>query len=207
LTCLYISSTVSNVQISPKRILGRWRSGFALDHHTISSEYLGDDEFGHPVFDTRRSAVGELLYTLKYRQDASVVDVIADAAAGFVTRWNPRVDALVPVPPSRYRIVQPVPLLAEAISVRLGVPCASSCVSKACDTPQVKDVYDYDERDRMLAGVHIVDPSQVRGRRVLLFDDLYRSGATMNVICGSLYDSGCAEAVFALTVTKSRSKQ
>jgi predicted amidophosphoribosyltransferase len=59
----------------------------------------------------------------------------------------------------------------------------------------------------MLEGVHRVDSSQVRGRRVLLFDDLYRSGATMNVICASLYDSGCAESVFALTVTKSRNKQ
>jgi len=37
------------VPIRPVRIPGRWRDGRALDVHTTSSEYVGDDEFGHPL--------------------------------------------------------------------------------------------------------------------------------------------------------------
>jgi len=35
---------------NPRRINGVWREGFALDVHTLSSEYVGDDEFGRPRF-------------------------------------------------------------------------------------------------------------------------------------------------------------
>jgi predicted amidophosphoribosyltransferase len=52
-----------------------------------------------------------------------------------------------------------------------------------------------------------VDRTQVQGRRILLFDDLYRSGATMNAITAALYDEGAAADVFALTITRTRSNQ
>jgi hypothetical protein len=69
------------VEINPKPITGNWTEGFALDFHTLSSEYIGDDEYGHPQFDTKRSDVGELLYRLKYGKDKSVLgDIIAIAS-------------------------------------------------------------------------------------------------------------------------------
>jgi competence protein ComFC len=195
------------VNTNPKKLPGRWRDGYELDHHTTSSVYLGDDEFGHPTFETKRSEVGELLYQLKYESDATTVASIVDTAAASVARWKPGVDLLVPVPPSRQRAKQPVLLVAQALAERLGVPCACTCVTKVRDVPELKNVYDYNERDRLLAGAHQVDKAQVQGRKVLLFDDLYRSGATMNAISAALYDSGAAADVFALTITKSRSNQ
>lgn len=74
------------VNINPKKLVGRWRAGYALDHHTTSSVYLGDDEFGHPAFETKRSEVGELLYQLKYRSDTTTVASITDTAAAFVAK-------------------------------------------------------------------------------------------------------------------------
>ena len=32
-------------EINPKRIVGNWKSGYALDIHTISSTYLGINQF------------------------------------------------------------------------------------------------------------------------------------------------------------------
>jgi competence protein ComFC len=108
-------------EFQPRRIMGAWRSGYALDLHTLSSEYVGDDEFGRPRFETRRSELGELLYRLKYGKDQSVVAEIADAAARFLTQRKPPVDVLVPIPASNPRPVQPVRLLAAAISERIGI--------------------------------------------------------------------------------------
>ena len=45
------------VNTRPMKIPGRWRDGYTLDYHTISSTYLGDDEFGHAQFDSKRSEV------------------------------------------------------------------------------------------------------------------------------------------------------
>jgi predicted amidophosphoribosyltransferase len=193
--------------INPTRIIGRWREGFALDVHTISSIHVGDDEFGHPVFETRRSELGELLYQLKYRSDVSGVAEIARAVADFVRKWDVRPEAIVPVPPTRGdRPHQPVWLVAAALGGLLGAPVCEKAVTKKKDTPQLKDVFDYNERLSLLAGAFGADPRDIRGRRVLLLDDLYRSGATMNAVASVLYDDGGAVDVYALALTRTRRK-
>jgi competence protein ComFC len=184
-------------------IIGKWREGYALDLHTLTSIFIGHDEFGHPRFDSRRSEVGELLYKLKYNGDQTVVDEIADAAATMMRGWQ-TIDVIVPVPPSTPRAVQPVFLLANALGQRLGVSVAN-CLTTTRDPSPLKNVSDLDERTRLLAGLYAVDPAPVGGRRVLLFDDLYRSGATMNEIATTLYDRGQAMDVFALSITRTRS--
>jgi predicted amidophosphoribosyltransferase len=78
-------------------------------------------------------------------------------------------------------------------------------VTKTRDAPQLKNVYDLDERLRLLDGLYTAEASVVNGRKLLLFDDLYRSGATMNSIATLLYDEGKAADVFALTITMTRS--
>jgi competence protein ComFC len=191
---------------APRTIIGTWRKGYALDVHTLSSTPLGHNEFGHMQFDTKRSEMGDLLYKLKYNGDKNSVAEIVDAVEKLMIEWKPMVDILVPVPPSTRRAVQPVLVLAEAISQRLGIPLAN-CVTRTRDIPQLKSVFDLDERLKLLDGLHVVDESATQGKRVLLFDDLYRSGATMNAITSELYGKGKASEVFALTITRTRSNQ
>jgi competence protein ComFC len=88
----------------------------------------------------------------------------------------------------------------------LNIPVVN-CVVRTRDIPQLKNVYDLDERAKLLEGLHDVDASQVRGKRVLLFDDLFRSGATMNAISAALYEKGAVADVLALTITRTRSNQ
>lgn len=190
----------------PRKIIGRWQEGFALDLHTLNSVFLGNDEFGHPRFETTRPEIGELLYKLKYSGDMNAVPKIVKAVQTLMQTWKPSVDVLVPVPPSTPRAVQPVLVLAEAIGQRLGIPVAN-CVTRTRDIPQLKNVFDLDERLTLLDGLHAVDESATKGKGILLFDDLYRSGATMNAITSELYEEGKARAVFALTITRTRSNQ
>lgn len=192
--------------IHPIRIPGRWREGFALDYHTISSTHLGDDEFGHPIFETKRSELGELLYRLKYKGDLSVVNEIADTAATFAASWAPDFQLLIPVPPSRARRQQPVLILAEALRPRMNIAVGLDCVARTKEIPELKNVYDYDARLRLLQGAYSVRQALVEGRKVLFLDDLFRSGATMNAITQDLYDQGRASEVYALTITRTRSK-
>ena len=191
------------VEFVRRKILGNWREGFAIDLHTLSSAFIGHDEFGHARFDTQRSEIGESLYKLKYKSDKSCVSEIVDTVETLMKAWNPAVDILVPVPPSTLRSVQPVHLLAEGISQRLEIPLAD-CVKRTRNIPQLKNTSDLDERARLLENLHTVDKSVIHGKSVLLFDDLYRSGATMNAITTELYDAGEATDVFALTITRTR---
>ena len=110
------------VKANPMKIPGNWREGYVLDFHTIRSDFLGHDEFGHPMFDTQRSEIGELLYRLKYKSDRTVLNAIVDTVVDFIHSWIPAVDAILPVPPSRQsRVYQPVLEIANDVSNRLKI--------------------------------------------------------------------------------------
>lgn len=191
--------------INPRRIPGCWDDGFTLDLHTLRSEFLGHDEYGHPQFETVRTPLGELLYKHKYQGDRSVVPLIAKVACTFVRRWNPRPDVVVPVPPSKSRRAQPLFEIADEIGRILGVPVDKRSVRRTRENPELKNIFDYARRLEALEGAHFADAGTLRGRRVLLLDDLYRSGATLNAVTKLIKTTSGAAAVFALTLTRTRS--
>jgi competence protein ComFC len=193
------------VEINPKRITGNWTEGFALDFHTVSSEYIGDDEYGHPQFDTKRSEMGELLFKLKYREDKSVLGDLVATVSQFIKSRNWPIDLIVSVPPSREgRQFQPVPPLAVGIGRALGINVSVDSVVKVKDTLELKNVFDFEERMRILKDAFEIRGSAVCGRNILLFDDLYRSGATLNAISRLLQQGGKVKNIYVLTLTMTR---
>lgn len=185
------------VKLHPIKISGNWHEGFALDVHTIGSTLIGYDQYGHEVFDTQRSPVGELLYRLKYRRDKTVLNEIVEAAANFITNeWKIRIEAIVPVPPSRSnRSTQPVLEIAKGISTRLGTPYAEAIV-KVKGTPELKNIFDYQKRQELLRESIGIKNLELQGKDILIFDDLFRSGATLSTITRVLYDSGRVRRVY-----------
>jgi predicted amidophosphoribosyltransferase len=195
------------VTVSPTRIAGRWREGYALDFHTQSSTYIGDDEFGHPRFDTTRTELGELLYRLKYSRDKAVIPEIVETTGRFCRKWKAGFEVLVPIPPTRKRQEQPVVLLAKPLAEALNVEYGADLVKKTREIPELKDVHDFSRRIELLEGAFSIDKAATEGRSILLFDDLFRSGATLNAVAGMLYDEGKAAEVYALTLTRTRRAQ
>ena len=193
------------VKIHPHRLSGPWSGGYALDVHTTSSTMIGHNAFGHPVFDTVRSPLGELLYRLKNRGDETVIPEIVDTAATFLRGWGVQLDALVPVAPSNTtRKRQPVIAIARALGEALSVPVCEACVRKVKSTTQLKDIFDFAKRTEILNGAFAVDVANTTGKRLLLLDDLYRSGATASAITRLLLTTGAAGAVYLLTLTQTR---
>ncbi len=193
--------------IHPMRIPGAWRQGYVLDYHTIRSEFLGHDEFGSPLFDTKRTEVGELLYQLKYRRNLEALDALVKAATKFVKSWQVTLDAIVPVPPTKVRRFQPVFAVAARLANALGVPFLQDFVRNVKNTKELKNVFEYNERITLLENAYRVHNQSLRGKTVLLFDDLYRSGATLNAVTRVLYEQAqCAQVhAFALTRTRTTS--
>jgi hypothetical protein len=101
------------VEVHAERIEGPWTEGFVLDRHVVSSRpigYLGE----HMQFDTTRSALGELVYQLKYR-NGNQNDIVETAIAFITERWSRLIDGVVAPPPSLHRLTQPAVLIAERI--------------------------------------------------------------------------------------------
>ena len=114
-------------------------------------------------------------------------------------------DALVPVPPSNAaRKLQPVIEVATRISDLTGIPLCRSCVSKIKRTGQLKDLFEREARESILKGAFAVDRDRTAGKRILLFDDLFRSGATAGTITRLLLGGGAVARVYLLTLTQTR---
>ncbi|MBI2683477.1 MAG: hypothetical protein HYX26_09740 [Acidobacteriales bacterium] len=188
------------VKVHPEIIEGPWVEGFVLDRHVISSHpigYLGE----HMQYETTRSALGELVYQLKYRNGPP--NDIVDTAVAFINdRWNGIIDCVVPPPPSLHRTKQPAVLIAAGIAGAIGVPSLAAAVVKATATPQMKNV-PLHERAPLLSAAIQAGTEAVQGRRVLLVDDLWETGSTLRRVAEVLAQVGATE-VRALTMTRTK---
>ena len=191
------------INIHPKEIKGSWDQGYVLDVHTISSTMIGYNEFGHPEFDTVRSELGEMVYRLKYKGDKGVIAPVVEAIANFIKSWGIHPDAIVPMPPSKNRNLQPVVEIAQELARSTNIPLNTESLKKTKTTQQMKDVGDFSARVSVLESAFACD-KVLEGKTVLLFDDLFQSGATMNVAAKTLKGQGLVNSVYALTLTRTR---
>lgn len=191
------------VAIHPQKIEGDCVSGTALDLHTTMSIPTGHNEYGHMQFETVRPEISELLYRLKYKGDQTVAADIINTAATFLLSHPPGIDLIIPVPPSAVRIFQPVLTLATGIGAVINLPVVD-CVTTTRTTTQLKGITDPEKRKELVEGLYSVDPRHTAGYKILLFDDLFRSGTTLNAIAEVLLTQGQAASVCALTITKTR---
>jgi len=164
---------------------------------------IGYNEFGHPEFDTVRSPLGELVYRLKYRGDKGAIASIVEAVVRFVKTCDIHPEVLVPMPPSKQRTFQPVFEVAAELAKALGINFNGTSLKKSKPTEQMKDVGDFSARVVTLEASFACD-QDLAGQSVLLLDDLFQSGATMNVAARVLKSQGSVKAVYALALTRTR---
>jgi competence protein ComFC len=197
------------MQINIQKIFGNWTEGFALDFHTISSFPAGTNEYGRIIFDTTRPEIAEHLYQLKYRSDISHVNIIAQEVANFLsTKSNWELHKLIPIPPSDIaRSFQPVYELAKEVGKLRNLEVDFSVLKKLKPTGELKSVEDIEQRKEILKGAFDVASGRLSNQNILLFDDLYRSGETLNAASDILKNKGKAANIYILTITKTRSKR
>ena len=187
-----------------QRLKGNWNLGWALDLHTVSSAF---EEGG---FSTVRTEIGEALYQLKYCLDESKVDFLAEEAASFLKQRiiDNFIKAIIAVPPSDFRReFQPVYLVAQKIGELTHIPVGLDYVIKMKDTDELKDIEDFNIRRKQLQGAFRIKDYRYKGKNILLFDDLYSSGATLTEITKTIFNQGKVNKVFVLTLTQTRTKR
>jgi len=195
------------MEINPQRLEGCWDEGWSLDLHTLFSIPIEPD-LG--LFETQRPPIAQELYLLKYRGERHRIENIAKVVADFLnkhkSRW--RLDLMIPIPPSDLtRNFQPVYELARAVGRLVGLVVDFDTLKKLKPTSQLKNIEDPEKRKEILKNAFTTDLNVLSGKNVLIFDDLYRSGATLNAACEAIVKQGKAKSVYALTITKTRSRR
>lgn len=189
------------------KLEGNWVAGFAYDLHTLSSEYLGQDEYGHDRYNNTRSEMGELVYQLKYQHDSTVVNKIVDLLQ--TIKGFDKMDIVIPIPPSnKNRANQPVYSIATEFGKRFNISVYIDVLEKSKGSQELKSIQDPNERQEALRStMHISNKYDLSGKNILLIDDLFRSGSTLKVATELLYSKAGVKNVYVLTMTKTRSNR
>lgn len=94
-------------------------------------------------------------------------------------------------------------LLAESAAKELGLPC-EGLLKKTRDNPAQSGIKDAAQRCRNVSGVYeAIDPEKIRGKRILLMDDIVTTGSTLSEAAAVLKRAG-AMSVTAATVARRR---
>ncbi|MBD5583488.1 MAG: ComF family protein [Clostridia bacterium] len=96
-------------------------------------------------------------------------------------------------------------LLAKELSKRTGIPLADGAVIKTKETPPQKGLT-RSEREKNLYGCfEVVKPEIVRGKKILLVDDILTTGATADAVTGKLIRAG-AYRIYLATIASVENK-
>lgn len=166
------------------RSFDRGRSAFVYDDRMRRSlvryKYYGNREYG-------RYFAGEICRHLGTE----------------IRRWRP--DLIIPVPLTsaklRMRGFNQAEDLAEKIGFIMKIPVGTAVLCKSHDTRSQKKL-DADERRRNLKGAFTVT-QPLNGLKILVIDDVYTTGSTMEAVSECLKNAG-AEAVYFVTLATGR---
>ena len=164
-----------------------------------------------PSFDGLRAPfkferlVRESIHQLKYRNLRMLAKPLAGELAGYLKNSPLPSDLIVPVPLHRNRLRErgynQSELLAQELGRMVGLSVNCSCLTRVLDTnPQVKLEKVAHRRQNVARAFHC-ESGQIKGRRVMIIDDVATSGATVNSCALSLKQAG-ALSVWGLTIAR-----
>ena len=184
---------------NPIRIYGSWDEGFDVDNHMLKSEFLGYDDNQKEIFENTRTEIGELVYKFKYQKNKDCLKDIVDFLKEILDSWNlkDKINLVIPVPPSnKKRLYQPVFEIAKAISEYLEKECKLDLLIKN-NNLQVKD-------GNNVKGT--IKPNTINQDlgNILIIDDLFSTGATLNEVCKVLKSNNNVGKIYCLVLTKTK---
>ena len=94
--------------------------------------------------------------------------------------------------------------IAKIIASELNLQLKKDLLVRAKETKIQAELKDWNQRKNNLAGAfQIPQPEGIKGKNIILVDDVYTSGATINEAVKTLKENG-AKKIIALVIAKAR---
>lgn len=144
-------------------------------------------------------AYGDIARALVLRLKYGGRTGLADTAARYMTRLIPEgSDLIVPVPLHRWRLwsrgFNQAALLARSLARDTGIDCEIDLLKRARATPSLRGL-GRRARVKAVQGVFAISPdarARLRGKAIVLVDDVYTSGATSAACTRLLLQAGAS---------------
>lgn len=155
-------------------------------------------------------SIVQMVHDFKYNNKKYLFESVAALMADCYSKNNFNAELIIPVPASKARVKQrgynQVELIGEHLSKILNVPQICNALIKASDTqPQTSLTY-FERQKNLLGSIYVNDKSLVKGKIVLLIDDVLTTGATVNY-CSELLKLAGAKEVLVLTLARTQGER
>lgn len=173
-------------------------TGRALEGHTI----IRKTPSGASI--VSRSELGEILYRYRYQGEDGLRGKIIDRFLGEITvlfQTGAQFDLLVMVPPPTDRPdYTPVVKLVAGLSLKTSIPSAQFAVKSVLPvTSAGRAVPRRPDRHFVFSSPETI--GVFTGKRILVIDDIYRSGRSLHAFCDFLTKEGKVKSIEVLVGT------
>ena len=163
----------------------------------------GDSARALAVYD---GPVGRALRGFKYNRRLAGGAALADwLARQTPAQWLSDIDLIAPVPLHSRRLLSrgfnQAVLLFKPLSQKYDIPLAFDLLTRLRNTRPQVDLPPQDRESNVAGAFGVKRPGQALERKVLVVDDVYTTGATVNECCRVLLQAGAAQ-VRVLTLAR-----
>jgi ComF family protein len=162
---------------------------------------------GARAFGRYSAELSRIVRALKFDGRRRLAGLLAPLLAStFLEFWETqKIDLIVPVPlhprRKRERGYNQAALLGRSLATLVGLPCCNNALARVRNTlPQV-GLSDKERAHNMQHAFRCVRPRAIKGRSVLLIDDVITTGSTVASACETLLEAG-AMRVSVLAVAR-----
>jgi ComF family protein len=172
---------------------------YCSDCKRLEKHYEG----GYPLF-LYQTPVKQGVLAMKYNNRREYAEFYSqEMLQHFGSQWQQlNLDGILPVPLHKHKLRQrgynQAELLARPISRQLGVPLYTKLLVRRIDTLPQKELDDK-ERMKNLKKAFFLRENEVKLRKVLLVDDIYTTGSTIEA-CAEVLQQGGVKQVYYSSV-------
>lgn len=182
-----------------------------MNYNPIKNKLEGIIELDHTLAFMKYEKKGEakrMLHALKYRNKPEIGYHLAFMYGSELAEQGPYdFDLILPIPLHRSKLAirgyNQSDTIAEGFSESMNIPWSITTIARAISNPtQTKK--NRLERWKNVEGIFTVNqPEEIRGKHILLVDDIITSGATVEACGRALYASGIGKLSIACLATGS----
>lgn len=151
-----------------------------------------------------RESIGRFKYNNRREYANFYVQELLDICGPAVRSWD--IDLLIPIPlhksRRRKRGFNQAELIAKGLGRELEIPVSANYLLRTRKTSPQKELNDQERKNNLKNAFQVVN-YDVKFKKVLLIDDIYTTGSTIDAAASVLLESG-AEKVYFLSISIGR---